>query len=262
MLFRSKEVMSQARGEMILEEFLRTIKEYWTAFELDLVMYQSKCKLIRGWDDLFAKIDEHINNLASMKISPYYKVFEEEIAPWDEKLQRLRIIFDVWIDVQRRWVYLQGIFFGSADIKNQLQNEYTKFKNIDNEFMGLMKKVSQKPNMLEVAAIPNLQKNLEKLAEQLSKIQKALGDYLEMQRGRFARFYFVGDEDLLEIIGNSKDVTNVQRHFPKMFAGITVLKNENNGDLLVGMSSREGEYVSYSNHVKISEDPTDRKSVV
>jgi len=251
-----KEVMSQARGELILEEFLRTIKEYWTNFELDLVPYQGKCKLIRGWDDLFAKIDEHINNLASMKISPYYKVFEEEIAPWDEKLQRLHIIFDVWIDVQRRWVYLQGIFFGSADIKNQLQSEYTKFKNIDNEFTGLMKKVAAKPNMLEVAAIQGLQKNLEKLAEQLSKIQKALGDYLEMQRGRFARFYFVGDEDLLEIIGNSKDVTNVQKHFAKMFAGVTLLKTENNGDLVVGMSSREGEYVNFIENVKISDDPT------
>ncbi len=251
-----REVMSQARGEMILEEFLRTIKEYWTNFDLDLVMYQNKCKLIRGWDDLFAKIDEHINNLASMKISPYYKVFEEEIAPWDEKLQRLRIIFDVWIDVQRRWVYLQGIFFGSADIKNQLQNEYTKFKNIDSEFTGVMKKVSQKPNMLEVASISGLQKNLEKLAEQLTKIQKALGDYLEMQRGRFARFYFVGDEDLLEIIGNSKDVTNVQRHFAKMFAGVTLLKTEANGDVVIGMSSREGEYVSFIDKVKISDDPT------
>lgn len=251
-----KEVMSQARGELILEEFLRTIKEYWSGFDLDLVMYQNKCKLIRGWAELTEKIDEHINNLASMKISPYYKVFEEEIAPWDEKLQRLHIIFDVWIDLQRSWVYLQGIFFGSADIKNQLQNEYTKFKNIDNEFMALMKKVSQRPNVLEVAGIPNLQRNLEKLTEQLNKIQKALGDYLEMQRGRFARFYFVGDEDLLEIIGNSKDVTNVQRHFPKMFAGVTVIKSENNGDLLVGMSSREGEHVNFTAGVKISDDPT------
>ena len=77
----------------------------------------------------------------------------------------------------------------------------------------------------------------------LSKIQKALGDYLEKQRQSFARFYFVGDEDLLEIIGNSKDVRLVQRHFPKMFAGITSLKFENEGDQLNGMVSREGEYV-------------------
>ena len=47
---------------------------------------------------------------------------------------------------------------------------------------------------------------MEKLAEMLTKIQKALGEYLERQRSAFPRFYFVGDEDLLEIIGNSKDL--------------------------------------------------------
>ena len=43
----------------------------------------------------------------------------------------------------------------------------------------------------------------------LAKIQKALGDFLEDQRAAFPRFYFVGDEDLLEIIGNTKDIGNV-----------------------------------------------------
>ena len=140
-----KEIVNQARGELILEEFLNGIKETWAKYELELVKYQTKCKLIRGWDELFTQIDENINNLASMKMSPYYKVFEEEIVPWDEKLQKIRIIFDNWIDVQRRYVYLEGIFFGSADIKNMLPREFQSFKSIDSEFTGLMKKVNQKP---------------------------------------------------------------------------------------------------------------------
>jgi len=49
---------------------------------------------------------------------------------------------------------------------------------------------------------------------------------------------------LLEIIGNSKEITNIQRHFPKMFAGITTIESEN-GDDLKGMYSREGEHVSF-----------------
>ena len=157
--------------------------------------------------------------------------------------------------MQRRWVYLEGIFFGASDIKTQLANEYTRFKGIDNEFTSLMKKVSTKPNILEVIALPNLQKSLERLADLLAKIQKALGDYLETQRSAFARFYFVGDEDLLEIIGNSKDVTNVQRHFPKMYAGITTVNSLENGDVVTGMNSREGESVKFEKDVKISEDP-------
>lgn len=80
------DILSQARGEAILENFLIGIKEIWSKYEVELIKYQQKCKLIKGWDDLFAQIDEHINNMASMKMSPYYKVFEDEIVPWDEKL--------------------------------------------------------------------------------------------------------------------------------------------------------------------------------
>lgn len=112
--------MTVARGEMVLENLVLQVKEYWNVFELELVKYQTKCKLIRGWDELFAKLEEDLNNLASMKISPYYKTFEAEISQWDDKLQKLKLTLDIWIDVQRRWVYLEGIFFGSSDIKTQL----------------------------------------------------------------------------------------------------------------------------------------------
>jgi dynein heavy chain 1 len=126
-----EEVLAVARGELVLEEMLRTIKECWAAFELELVPYGGRCKLIRGWDELFAKLDEDLQNLQSMKISPYYKAFEEEVQPWDDRLQKWRLTFDTWIDVQRRWVYLQSIFLGSSDIKHQLTTEYNRFRQID-----------------------------------------------------------------------------------------------------------------------------------
>ena len=69
----------------------------------------------------------------------------------------------------------------------------------------------------------------------------AQGEYLENERSLFPRFYFVGDEDLLEIIGNSKNIPRLQKHFKKLFAGVsTVLLNE---DIVLGIASREGEEV-------------------
>lgn len=117
------------------------------------INYQNKCKIIRGWDDLFSKVKEHINSLAAMKLSPYYKVFEEEALTWEEKLNRINALFDVWIDVQRRWVYLEGIFSGSADIKTLLPVETSRFQSISSEFLGLMKKVSKSPMVMDVLNI-------------------------------------------------------------------------------------------------------------
>lgn len=78
----------------------------------------------------------------------------------------------------------------------------------------------------------------------LAKIQKALGEYLERERASFPRFYFVGDEDLLEIIGNSKNIARLQKHFKKMFAGIAAVLVDESGAVINGIASPEGEEVS------------------
>lgn len=250
-----KDVILVAQGEMALEEFLKQVRESWQTYELDLINYQNKCKLIRGWDDLFNKVKEHINSVAAMKLSPYYKVFEEEALTWEEKLNRINALFDVWIDVQRRWVYLEGIFSGSADIKTLLPVETSRFQSISSEFLGLMKKVSKFPMVMDVLNIPGVQRALERLADLLGKIQKALGEYLERERTSFPRFYFVGDEDLLEIIGNSKNIARLQKHFKKMFAGVaSIILNEDN-TIITGIASREGEEVVFRTPVSTVEHP-------
>ena len=96
---------------------------------------------------------------------------------------------------------------------------------------------------------------LERLADLLAKIQKALGEYLERERSSFPRFYFVGDEDLLEIIGNSKNVPRLQKHFKKMFAGVySILLNEEN-TIVLGVSSKEGEELLFKTPVSIAANP-------
>lgn len=249
-----REVLTQAQDQMALEEFLRTVRETWTEFELDLVPYKNKCRLIRGWDDLFDQIDDHLNQIVPMKLSPHFKFFEEEGNMWEDRLNKIRNVFDVWMDVQRRWVYLEGIFHGS-DIQQLLPNEYNQFRTIDTEFVAIMKKVLLKPKILDVAAIEGVQRSLDRTSDMLLKIQKALGDYLERQRSQFARFYFVGDEDLLEMIGNSRDVMTVRRHLGKMFAGISMFLVAENMDVIEGVESREGEHVAYIRPVTISDDP-------
>ena len=249
-----KDIITQAQGEMALEEFVKQVRETWTNYSLDLVNYQNKCRLIRGWDDLFAKCSENLNSLQAMRHSPYYKEFEEEASSWEDKLNRVHVLFDVWIDVQRQWVYLEGVFTGNADIKHLLPVESSRFQNINSEFFAVMKKVYKQPFVLDVLNISGVQKSLERLAELLNKIQKALGEYLERERVSFPRFYFVGDEDLLEIIGNSNDTLRIAKHFKKMFAGLSGLVMEEES-IISGFTSKEGEVVRLKKEISLIKTP-------
>ena len=249
-----RDIIMQARGELALEDFVRQVRDTWQSYPLELVNYQNKCRLIRGWDDLFTKCSENLNSLQAMRHSPYYREFEEEASSWEDKLNRVHVLFDVWIDVQRQWVYLEGVFSGNNDIKHLLPTESSRFSNINTEFSAVMKKVYKSPFVMDVLAIPGVQKSLERLAELLSKIQKALGEYLERERVSFPRFYFVGDEDLLEIIGNSNETTRVAKHFKKMFAGISnVQVNDENS--IIAIVSKEGEAIDLKKEVSLIKLP-------
>jgi dynein heavy chain 1 len=256
------EILTTAQGEMALEVFLAQVRDRWTKQELDLVLFQNRTRLIRGWDELFATLDDHISGLALMKSSPYYRSvreFQEEGKVWEDRLTKLRTAFDSWVDVQRRWVYLEGIFFGSSDIKAQLPGEWSRFKSVDSEFVALMRRIAAKPYAMEALNIDNLQRTLERLASVMTVIQRALGEYLAKQRTDFSRFYFLGDDDLLEIMG-SGEPGRVLAHVGKMFAGIAGATRSNDGlpegvrTRLEAMVSKDGEVVPLHSPIDITMD--------
>ena len=62
--------------------------------------------------------------------------------------------------------------------------------------------------------------------KQLEEIQKSLDMYLETKREAFPRFYFISNDDLLEILGQSKNPEAIQAHLKKLFDNIKSLKLE------------------------------------
>lgn len=54
---------------------------------------------------------------------------------------------------------------------------------------------------MSLCAITGLKETLETVLSQLEVCQKALNDFLEEKRSKFPWFYFIGDDDLLEILG-------------------------------------------------------------
>lgn len=60
----------------------------------------------------------------------------------------------------------------------------------------------------------------------LEEIQKALDLYLETKRQIFPRFYFLSNDDVLEILGQSQNPQAMQPHLKKCFDNIKSLRME------------------------------------
>lgn len=107
-----------------------------------------------------------------------------------------------------------------------------------------MRKVASNDAALVVIEIEGLGKILKDNNEKLDDVTKGLNAYLESKRSQFARFYFLGDVELLSILSETKDPTRVQPHLKKCFEGIELLDFDEEKKIHAMISS-ENERVPY-----------------
>lgn len=74
---------------------------------------------------------------------------------------------------------------------------------------------------------------------------------MQEKRSQFPRFYFIGDDDLLEILGQATNPEVIQTHLKKLFAGIHSVQFDENTSHIVAMKSVDGEVVPLKHKVQI-----------
>ena len=101
--------------------------------------------------------------------------------------------------------------------------------------------------------LPGLLDLLNEMNTKLEEIQKSLDMYLETKRQFFPRFYFLSNDDLLEILGQSKNPEAVQPHMKKCFDNIKILDIAKMRDHheATHMNSAEGEKVELKAIVRL-----------
>ena len=98
----------------------------------------------------------------------------------------------------------QNIFLGE-DIRKQLPRESAEFDDVNNNWKTIMHRLNKDNNALRGSQHPNMLETLNEMNLKLEEIQKSLDMYLETKRQIFPRFYFLSNDDLLEILGQSKN---------------------------------------------------------
>jgi dynein heavy chain len=124
---------------------------------------------LRGTDEIRLLLEDQQANLQTVASSKYIAAFVKNIRHWEQALNRISECIEIWLLVQKKWMYLEGIF-ASEDIKQQLKEDAKKFDKNDKSFKKIMELTFKSPNIY-ASCVTNESRlmELKTLSEELDK---------------------------------------------------------------------------------------------
>eukprot|EP01062_Namystynia_karyoxenos_P076714 TRINITY_DN7573_c0_g3_i1.p1 TRINITY_DN7573_c0_g3~~TRINITY_DN7573_c0_g3_i1.p1 ORF type:complete len:4614 (+),score=1785.85 TRINITY_DN7573_c0_g3_i1:132-13973(+) len=235
------EVQALAEGaskEWRLEDQLEKMKAEWKNKQFELKPYQDT-RMLHSVDDIQQLLDDHIVKTQMILGSLDVKHIEDNVRTWEETLLRMRSVIDEWLKCQNMWYYLEPIF-SSVDIQKSLPTEATHFERVNLMFRTVMDHCATDARVQVRCTEERLQQSFEENNKTLEHVLKRLHMFLETKRQAFPRFYFLSNDDLLEILSETKDPLRIQKHLRKCFEGLSLLTFTDGMDI-TEMHSGEGE---------------------
>ncbi|KAK6493365.1 dynein heavy chain 6 [Huso huso] len=220
-----QDVSGQASGEASLETILKKVEDSWKSTEFVVLPHRDSKDvfILGGTDDIQVNLDDSTINVATVASSRYVGPIKLRVDEWQRQLALFSQTLEEWLTCQRNWLYLESIF-SAPDIQRQLPAEAKMFLQVDKSWKEIMRKVNRLPNALRAATQPGLLEAFQNNNALLDQIQKCLEAYLESKRVIFPRFYFLSNDELLEILAQTRNPQAVQPHLRKCFDSISKLE--------------------------------------
>ncbi|XP_034255936.1 dynein heavy chain 6, axonemal isoform X2 [Thrips palmi] len=258
------DIAAQASSEAALESLLRKVEDAWQQAELVVLNHrdQKDVFILGGLEEIFTLLEESMININTILSSRHVGPIKSRVEDWLEQLQLFSKTLDEWIQCQQKWLYLESIF-SAPDIQRQLPAEAKMFMTVDKSWKDIMRRTAKTPIAMPACTYPGLYETFVNNNSLLDQVMKCLEAYLESKRVVFPRFYFLSNDELIEILAQTRNPHAVQPHLRKCFDAVAklefgkgvggILEGEDSDKLssdIVAMISPEGERVPLTKGLK------------
>eukprot|EP00770_Monocercomonoides_exilis_P008083 MONOS_8041.1-p1 / transcript=MONOS_8041.1 / gene=MONOS_8041 / organism=Monocercomonoides_exilis_PA203 / gene_product=dynein haevy chain 9, inner dynein arm 5 / transcript_product=dynein haevy chain 9, inner dynein arm 5 / location=Mono_scaffold00292:32264-47119(-) / protein_length=4951 / sequence_SO=supercontig / SO=protein_coding / is_pseudo=false len=240
-----RQISEEASQEAVLTEMLHKIINKWTNLELRTKTFRNENYLLVEVDDVLREYDDANVQLETIKGSRHADPIREQVDFWSSRLSTFNEVLEQWLAFQKKWLALEPVFQNGDLLKEQAG----RFHECDKFWREVMRKTHEFPAALRATQQPGLASIFRQHNSTLEQIEAALDGLLNTKRAQFGRFFFLPNDDLLEILKEGKNPMQVMPYMNKLFDNIKTLNFSSPDDPrkmeAIGMISAEGEIVPF-----------------
>ncbi|KAK9874444.1 hypothetical protein WA026_002783 [Henosepilachna vigintioctopunctata] len=252
----SLEIISQgATHEQELYEIIKKMQNQWLTIKLENELYgNTEWTVFTNVKYVISLCEEDMEKLLIISRSAFIRPHKDNIEKFQKDLVNLKQILNCYLELQKKFFHLLPLFAFIKYNKERIEGWY-EFQKIK----LLKKKLYTEFNTATVFYIlqnENILKDIQQHNQLFENIYHGVENYLNSFREKFARYYFLSNEELIEMLSNAYGDDNVlQYFFTKCFKCIAKLKiREGN---ITGIMSANGEFIDFRHEIPIHKNLID-----
>ncbi|CDJ27241.1 LOW QUALITY PROTEIN: dynein beta chain, flagellar outer arm, putative [Eimeria mitis] len=214
---------SSAMREFRTKACFQKMRGAWRALRMELVNLGNEAlgrKMLKGFDAVNSLIEEHQASVQSLQASQLVGGVEVQAREWLRKLSDLETLCSLLEACQVSWVYLTPIF-DYPEMQQQLAKEAQLLSAVGilwkEEVIG---RLDDNANLLDLVELEELPQKLRSACSDMQLVVRGLNDFLEKKRLAFPRFFFLSNEELVQLLAGASHAEALAPHVQKCFEGI------------------------------------------
>ncbi|CAE7422507.1 DNAH6 [Symbiodinium sp. CCMP2456] len=188
-------IARRATQEHYVELALENLTRSWSRLELPIV--DSGGLRVESLAGLLEQLQDGLAVVGSSS-SRFAAVHADRVKLWQARFEKVEELLSELGSCQERFGHLEGVF--ATDLQKQLPNEFLTFQPVESTWKALLLRLSQRPQVVELALDPQNLQTLRQLGETMDSILRDLDGFLVTKRQSFPRLFFFSDAVLLQFL--------------------------------------------------------------
>lgn len=248
---------SAALREFRIKASFQKMRGAWRALRMELVPLgadNSDRRILKGFDTVRALIEEHQASVQSFQASQLVEGVELQAREWLRKLGDLECLCSLLENCQASWVYLVPIF-DYPEMQQQLTRENQVLQTVSKLWMDeVINRLEETASLLDLVELEELPQKLRSACNDMTLVVRGLNEFLEKKRLAFPRFFFLSNEELVQLLARGSRPDALAPHIQKCFEGIHSMEFSQAEKQAIAMLSHRGEVLPLLTSVPLLED--------